>query len=481
MSRPILTLNQSGYVNLDDPAAPSTPQNLSPSLPSGQFGARTPPGSPYLAGAFASSSNSLLPPPSPRTPQEFAEGVARGEIGADYGRYAPSPHSSPRTSPRGSPAPSIRGRGWERNPFDDGASFRSGSPGRVAAFAAHVERPRLSEESSGPQPDRSTFTPMFGSTAPYSAKEQALDDALHTYSPADKLVGGGGWRAFSLRGWLNFLALVAIAGGLVAVFAGYPIADWAIKRSSSGYNAFSLGGAVMNGTGQVPVIPNLPGLIDADTPEEAMTKIGNDGHQYQLVFSDEVRLVLLLVSTPARRACSRACKADSLRRIHSSTSTAELSGLATTRTGRPSTCTTSVRVHRSPASTATDPARSSHSRATVANGGPRVVRPRRRDDQGRQPRHHARRDADQRDELPLGHAAVMEQVLLHRRYHRGQHLAARPKQRQRLLAWRVDHGQPRKGEQCPSPPLPHVLGLHSSSANALTQAGYGATTDGTWP
>ncbi|TNY22579.1 beta-glucan synthesis-associated protein-domain-containing protein [Rhodotorula diobovata] len=287
MSRPILTLNQSGYVNLDDPAAPSTPQNLSPSLPSGQFGARTPPGSPYLAGAFASSSNSLLPPPSPRTPQEFAEGVARGEIGADYGRYAPSPHSSPRTSPRGSPAPSIRGRGWERNPFDDGASFRSGSPGRVAAFAAHVERPRLSEESSGPQPDRSTFTPMFGSTAPYSAKEQALDDALHTYSPADKLVGGGGWRAFSLRGWLNFLALVAIAGGLVAVFAGYPIADWAIKRSSSGYNAFSLGGAVMNGTGQVPVIPNLPGLIDADTPEEAMTKIGNDGHQYQLVFSDE--------------------------------------------------------------------------------------------------------------------------------------------------------------------------------------------------
>lgn len=42
-----------------------------------------------------------------------------------------------------------------------------------------------------------------------------------------------------------------------------------------------------NGTGQVPDIPNFRGLIDRDTPESALTKIGQDGQSYTLVFSDE--------------------------------------------------------------------------------------------------------------------------------------------------------------------------------------------------
>lgn len=42
-----------------------------------------------------------------------------------------------------------------------------------------------------------------------------------------------------------------------------------------------------NGTGQVPDIPNFRGLIDRDTPAAALTKIGQDGHEYTLVFSDE--------------------------------------------------------------------------------------------------------------------------------------------------------------------------------------------------
>lgn len=42
-----------------------------------------------------------------------------------------------------------------------------------------------------------------------------------------------------------------------------------------------------NGTGQVPDIPNFRGLIDRDTPDSVLTKIGQDGFEYTLVFSDE--------------------------------------------------------------------------------------------------------------------------------------------------------------------------------------------------
>lgn len=49
-----------------------------------------------------------------------------------------------------------------------------------------------------------------------------------------------------------------------------------------GYN---IGG--INGTGQVPDIPGLPGLIDATTPVSAYTRTGFDSKSYNLVFSDE--------------------------------------------------------------------------------------------------------------------------------------------------------------------------------------------------
>lgn len=44
-----------------------------------------------------------------------------------------------------------------------------------------------------------------------------------------------------------------------------------------------------NASGQIPDIPNLPSLIDADTPDDikTQTRTGFNGKQYQLVFSDE--------------------------------------------------------------------------------------------------------------------------------------------------------------------------------------------------
>lgn len=45
----------------------------------------------------------------------------------------------------------------------------------------------------------------------------------------------------------------------------------------------------VNASGQVPDIPNLPSLIDMDTPDEIRNSVrtGFNGREYQLVFSDE--------------------------------------------------------------------------------------------------------------------------------------------------------------------------------------------------
>ncbi|BGP42176.1 hypothetical protein JCM10450v2_006266 [Rhodotorula kratochvilovae] len=289
MSRPRFPPHQGGYSNLVDAVPPSP--GLSPRTPHAY--PVTPPGSPRASPlrmqqdpfADRSADPSRLSPTSPRTPREYAERVARGEIGGAYGPYSPPPRSSSR-----SPGPDGR-----RDPFADSAAVPRSAPpsppslGRRAACAAHHQAAAqvVSSGGGGGAKGADTYAPLLGGGGAYTAKEAALDERLHTYAPGDRLAGGGSWRAFSLRGWLNLLALVAIAGGLITIFAGYPIADWARKHTRSGYSAYSLGGAVRNSTGQVPDIPNLPGLIDKDTPEAAMTRIGNDGEKYVLVFSDE--------------------------------------------------------------------------------------------------------------------------------------------------------------------------------------------------
>lgn len=95
---------------------------------------------------------------------------------------------------------------------------------------------------------------------------------------------------FSVRGILNLGALVLLTAGLVTVFAVLPILTYyhshvLSNRLATNSGGFNLGG--INGTGQVPIINSLPGLIDSTTPTEAMTRQGFDGKEYNLVFSDE--------------------------------------------------------------------------------------------------------------------------------------------------------------------------------------------------
>jgi beta-glucanase (GH16 family) len=76
--------------------------------------------------------------------------------------------------------------------------------------------------------------------------------------------------------------------GLITVFLGYPFISHYTQTTLSTHGAYNLGG--INSTGRIPLIANLPSLIDRDTPSSAYTRTGFDGETYNLVFSDEFNM-----------------------------------------------------------------------------------------------------------------------------------------------------------------------------------------------
>ena len=123
----------------------------------------------------------------------------------------------------------------------------------------------------------------------WATNEPEDDDALHAPSPVDTKMGRkrGSSQPFilySARGWLNVGTLGLLLAAILMLFIGYPVLLHVEDKPSSG-PGFNLGG--INGSGQVPLFPNFPSLIDDDTPQSAMTMQGTDGNTYNLVFSDE--------------------------------------------------------------------------------------------------------------------------------------------------------------------------------------------------
>lgn len=114
-------------------------------------------------------------------------------------------------------------------------------------------------------------------------KDPDLDDALHNPDIRDAK-GDSSFTVFSARGWANAGALFILIIGLITLFAGYPVI-WYYTHPPTRITGFNLGG--INGTGQIPDLPGLPSLVDADTPSSALTRTGSDGKKYNLVFSDE--------------------------------------------------------------------------------------------------------------------------------------------------------------------------------------------------
>jgi len=68
--------------------------------------------------------------------------------------------------------------------------------------------------------------------------------------------------------------------------AGYPLITYFTTQELSTFGGYNIGG--INGTGQIPSMVGNWGLIDKDTPQEALTKISyTDNEEWELVFSDE--------------------------------------------------------------------------------------------------------------------------------------------------------------------------------------------------
>lgn len=147
--------------------------------------------------------------------------------------------------------------------------------------AAPSERSSLTghEKVATPGAATSTVPPYL-----WDAKDPDLDDPLHNPDPVRDAALDRSFTIFSLRGWLNGAVLFVIVIGLITLFIGYPIIADATKTASN-VAGFNLGG--INASGQVPDLTNFPGLIDKDTPSDAYSKKGADGHTYNLAFSDE--------------------------------------------------------------------------------------------------------------------------------------------------------------------------------------------------
>ncbi|KIM89080.1 glycoside hydrolase family 16 protein [Piloderma croceum F 1598] len=128
-------------------------------------------------------------------------------------------------------------------------------------------------------PNSSTIPPYLWDT-----RDPDLDDALHNPDPIRDAALESSWTIFSARGWFNASALLILLAGLITLFAGYPIIAF-YRRARISIPGFNLGG--INGTGQVPNLPGMPRLIDAETDSSVYTRQGTDGFTYNLVFSDE--------------------------------------------------------------------------------------------------------------------------------------------------------------------------------------------------
>ena len=113
------------------------------------------------------------------------------------------------------------------------------------------------------------------------------DDYLHEPDFKDKTEGG----FWSGRGWLNIGALVLLVVALLSLFICYPVVSYyqehARNQRLMSENENIRVSKAHEDLSQPPQTFNMPNLIDNDTPEDAKTRTGWDGEEYDLVFSDE--------------------------------------------------------------------------------------------------------------------------------------------------------------------------------------------------
>ncbi|KAF8194222.1 beta-glucan synthesis-associated protein [Pholiota molesta] len=185
----------------------------------------------------------------------MARGVATGDIGAGYGPYSYQPEQTRET----------------------GTNTRfSTTPSSENSLTRAPTREQAPPPGPPPQAVPTTTTvPQY-----MWDKDPDLDDAFHHPDPP----GYFDFTIFSWRGWVNAGAILIIIIGLLSLFIGYPVIFYETHKTPH-FVGFNVGG--INGSGQIPLLPNVPSLIDSDTPSNVFTRTGSDGNLYDLVFSDE--------------------------------------------------------------------------------------------------------------------------------------------------------------------------------------------------
>ncbi len=130
---------------------------------------------------------------------------------------------------------------------------------------------------------------MRGGLIPYawdpSADDQDdadEDDSLHADESVDKPISLLNPRSIS-----NIGVLVLLIGCLLGLFIALPVVTY-VQDSSHSLFIYETSGTNNIKTPQGAL--HVTSLIDPDTPHDAKTRVGYDGQNYNLVFSDEFNL-----------------------------------------------------------------------------------------------------------------------------------------------------------------------------------------------
>ncbi|KAG6886660.1 hypothetical protein C0992_002913, partial [Termitomyces sp. T32_za158] len=142
--------------------------------------------------------------------------------------------------------------------------------------------PLSHRESAFPATSRGKLVAYEYDPGPDELEPADEEDLIH-----DPAVHGVRKTRFPWRGILNVAVLVGLVLALLCLFVFYPVLTFYRNEAR---NSRIDGNIRINGTGQAPVLFQMPELIDPDTPDDAKTRTGFDGQQYQLVFSDEFKV-----------------------------------------------------------------------------------------------------------------------------------------------------------------------------------------------
>lgn len=132
-----------------------------------------------------------------------------------------------------------------------------------------------------PLPDNDPRASIFLQSDLHDYNDSAHDDDDDLHAPEEKGAPRGGW---GWRGVINVSTLVILILAILTLFTAYPVIH---QVQADLYRKSHPSVLKINGTGQVPVLFGMPDLVDKDTPADAKTRTGVDGHKYTLVFSDE--------------------------------------------------------------------------------------------------------------------------------------------------------------------------------------------------